>query len=63
MPKQKVSNGESEGKTPRRRKCSATTSSPANNRTVVRGAAVVERQLTQEMNQFGQVQIEFIKSN
>ena len=56
MPKEKVPKGECDRKKVRARKCNITSSSAADNkRAVVREAEVVQRQLTQEINQLGQV--------
>ena len=51
-----VSKGECDRKNVRARKCSITSISAADNRrAVVREAEVVQKQLTQEINQLGQV--------
>ena len=64
MLKEKVSTGECDRKKVRPRKCSITSSYDADNRmAVVREAEVVQRQLTQEINQLEQVQYQFILSN
>ena len=61
MPKEKVPKGECDRKKVRAKKCNITSSSAADNkRAVVREAEVVQRQLTQEINQ---VQYQFILSN
>ena len=64
MPKEKVSKGECDRKKVRTKKCNVTSSSAADNTgAVVREAEVVQRSLTQDINQFGQVQYQFILSN
>ena len=64
MPKEKVSKGEYDRKKVKAKKCNVTSSSAADNkRAVVREAEVVQRPLTQDINQFGQVQYQFILSN
>ena len=66
MPKEKVSKGECYRERVRARKCNITSSSAADNKgAVVREAEVVQRRLTQDfhINQFGQVQYQFILSN
>ena len=64
MPKEKVSKGECDRKKVRVRKCNITSSSAADNKgAVVREAEVVQRPLTQDINQFRQVQYQFILSN
>ena len=61
MPKEKVPKGECDRKKVRARKCNITSSSAADNkRAVVREAEVVQRQLTQEINQ---VQYQLTLSN
>ena len=60
MPKEKVSKGECYRERVRARKCNITSSSAADNKgAVVREAGVVQRPLTQDINQFGQVQYQF----
>ena len=65
MPKEKVSKGECYRERVRARKlCNITSSSAADNKgAVVREAEVVQTPLTQDINQFGQVQYQFILSN
>ena len=64
MPKEKVYKGKCDRKKFRARKCSITSISAADNRkAVVREAEVVQRQLTQEFNQLGQIQYQFVLSN
>ena len=64
MPKEKVSKGECDRKKVRDRKCNITSSSAADNKgAVVREAQVVQRPLTQDSNEFRQVQYQFILSN
>ena len=64
MPEKKVSKGECDRKKVRARKCSITSISVADNkRAVVREAEVVQRQLTQGINQLGQELYQFILSN
>ena len=64
MPKEKVSKGECDRKKVRAMKCNITSSSAADNKgAVVREAEVVQRPLTQDINQFGWVQYQFILSN
>ena len=64
MPKEKVSKGECDRKKVRAGKCNITSSSAADNKGAeVREAEVVQRPLTQDINQLGQVQYQLILSN